>query len=94
MKDKITSEQIQLIDKSAGVLRAALSGKEADKIKSASDDLSKVLQKIGQEIYAKVAQKPGEPQAQQTPPPGVDPTGGADKVGDAECRAVKDQGSR
>ncbi|MBO0888645.1 Hsp70 family protein, partial [Candidatus Bathyarchaeota archaeon] len=93
LKDKITSEQIQTIDKSAGTLRAALSGKEADKIKSASDELGKVLQKIGAEIYAKVAQKPGEEKAQQAPPPGTDPMGQGDKVVDAEYREVKDEGS-
>ena len=95
LKDKISSEQVQNIDKAAGVLRAALSGKEADKIKGASDELSKVLQKIGAEIYQKVAQKPGEEQAQQAPPPpGADPTGQADKVVDAEYREVKEEGSR
>jgi molecular chaperone DnaK len=94
LKDKISSDQIQSIDKTAGTLRAALSGKEADKIKSASDELSKVLQKIGAEIYAKVAQKPGEEKAQQATPPGADPTGQDDKVVDAEYREVKDEGSR
>ena len=95
LKDKITSEQIQTIDKSAGVLRAALSGKEADKIKSASDELSRVLQKIGTEIYQKVASKPGEQKAQQAPPPpGANPSGQGDNVVDAEYREVKDEGSR
>ncbi len=94
LKDKITSDQIQTIDRTAGTLRAALSGKEADKIKSASDELSRVLQKVGAEIYQKVAQKPGEEKAQQAPPPGADPTGQGDKVVDAEYREVKDEGSR
>ncbi len=94
LKDKITSDQIQTIDRAAGTLRAALSGKEADKIKSASDELSRVLQKVGAEIYQKVAQKPGEEKAQQAPPPGADPTGQGDKVVDAEYREVKDEGSR
>jgi len=94
LKDKISSDQVQSIDKAAGTLRAALSGKEADKIKSASDELSQVLQKIGAEIYAKVAQKPGPEQAQQAPSPGADPTGQDDKVVDAEYREVKDEGSR
>jgi molecular chaperone DnaK len=96
LKDKISSDQVQNIDKAAGTLRAALSGKEADKIKSASDELSKVLQKVGAEIYQKVAQKQGEEQAtaQQAPPPGASAPGGADKVVDAEYREVKDEGSR
>lgn len=94
LKDKISTDQVQSIDKSAGLLRAALAEKQADKIKSASDELSRVLQKIGAEIYQKVAQKPGEESAQQTPPPGVDPTGAGNKVVDAEYREVKDEGSR
>src|SRR5438876_11682631 len=59
-KDKNTPDQVQTIDKAAGVLRAALAGKEADKIKSASDELSRVLQKIGEEIYEQVPSKPDE----------------------------------
>ncbi len=94
LKDKITSDQIQSIDKVAGTLRAALSGKEADKIKSSSDELSRVLQKVGTEIYQKVAQKPGEEKAQEAPPPSASPTGEGDKVVDAEYREVKDEGSR
>jgi len=92
LKDKITKEQVEAIDKAAGTLRAALSGKEADRIKSASDDLSRILQKIGAEIYQKVAQKPGEP-AQQAAAPGVNPSKD-DNVVDAEFREVKDEGSR
>src|SRR3989449_5822086 len=92
LKDKITKEQVEAIDKAAGVLRAALSGKESDKIKSASDDLSRILQKVGAEIYQKVAQKPEEP-AQQAATPGANPSKD-DNVVDAEFREVKDEGSR
>jgi molecular chaperone DnaK len=74
-------------------LRGALSGKEAEKIKSASDELSRILQKIGSEIYQKVAaQKPAEP-TQQTAAPGPNPAKD-DNVVDAEFREVKDEGSR
>src|SRR3989441_114322 len=93
LKDKITKEQVETIDKTAGTLRAALSGKESDKIKSASDDLSRILQKIGAEIYQKVtAQKAGEP-AQQAAAPEANPSKN-DNVVDAEFREVKDEGSR
>ncbi len=96
LKDKITPDQVQTIDKAAGTLRAALSGKEADKIKSASDELSRVLQRIGAEIYQKVtagqaAESPGK--AQEAPPPGANQAGD-DKVMDADFREVKDEGSR
>ena len=95
LKDKITPDQVQTIDKAAGVLRAALAGKEPDKIKSASDELSRALQKIGAEIYEKVASKPGEEKGQQAPPPpGAQASGEGDKVVDAEYREVKDEGSR
>src|SRR6267143_1204317 len=66
-----------------------------DKIKSASDELSRALQKVGAEIYEKVASKPGEEKAQQAPPPpGAQASGEGDKVVDAEYREVKDEGSR
>ena len=93
LKDKISSEQVQTIDKAAGMLRAALSGTEADKIKSASDELSRILQQVGAEIYQKVAQKPGEEKAQQAPPPGAGQHPNGDKVVDAEYREVKDEGT-
>src|SRR5881296_3015231 len=93
LKDRITPDQVQTIDKAAGVLRAALAGKEPDKIKSASDELSRTLQKIGAEIYEKVASKQGE-EKEQASPPGASPTGDGDKVVDAEYREVKDEGSR
>src|SRR5256712_1687209 len=65
LRDKIGPEQVQAIDKAAGALRAALSSKEPDKIKAASDVLSKTLQKVGAEIYQNVAAHhapPGAPQ--------------------------------
>src|SRR5467141_899122 len=94
LKEKISQEQMKNIDDSAGVLRGALAGKEPDKIKSASDESSRALQKIGAEIYEKVASKPGEEKAQQAPPPGTQAPGDGDKVVDAEYREVKDEGSR
>jgi molecular chaperone DnaK len=95
LKDKITPDQVQTIDKAAGGLRAALSSNQPDKIKSASDELSKILQKIGAEIYQKVtAAKPGEAKAQESPPPNPSTSGADDNVVDAEYREVKDEGSR
>jgi molecular chaperone DnaK len=100
LKDKISSEQSAAVDKAAAALRTALAGKENDKIKQASDTLSKELQKIGQEIYQKVtAQRAAEEQAKAKPsagvgsPPGTVPPGG-DNVMDAEYREVKDEGSK
>ncbi len=94
LKEKITKEQIETIDKASGALRAALSGKESDKIKQASDELSRVLQKIGQEIYQKVAPQP-QPSAEtaQEAKAGSGAPPGGDNVVDAEFREVKDEGS-
>ena len=95
LKEKITKEQIETIDKTAGALRAALAGKEAERIKQASDELSRVLQKIGAEIYQKVTVPPktGEEKAQEAKPE-ADPSSKEDNVVDAEFKEVKDEGSK
>jgi len=94
LKDKITREQTEAIDKAAGVLRAAMGGKESDKIKQASDELSRVLQKIGAEIYQKVtaSQKTGagKPEEATADP---SPSSKGDNVVDAEFKEVKDEAS-
>lgn len=94
LKDKITKEQVEAIDRAAGVLRAAMGGKEADKIKQASDELSRVLQKIGAEIYQKVtaSQKPGAEKAEEAKADS-NPSSKGDNVVDAEFKEVKDEGS-
>jgi len=95
LKEKITKEQIETIDKTAGALRAALAGKEAERIKQASDELSKVLQKIGAEIYQRVTVPPktGEEKAQEAKTE-ADPSSKEDNVVDAEFKEVKDEGSK
>jgi len=94
LKDKITKEQTEAIDKGAGVLRAAMGGKESDKIKQASDELSRVLQKIGTEIYQKVTAAP-KPGAEKQEEAKVDPNPSSkeDNVVDAEFKEVKDEAS-
>ncbi len=94
LKDKITKEQTETIDKAAGTLRAALSGKESDKIKQASDELSRALQKIGAEIYQKVTASQAGPGKQEEPKTTANPSPGGDKVVDAEFKEVKDEGSQ
>jgi molecular chaperone DnaK len=100
LKDKISAEQGQAIDKAASTLRTALAGKENDRIKQASDELSKALQKVGAEIYQKVAAQKAADEAKgkeaTAPPPGASgPAGpGGDNVMDAEFREVKDEGSK
>ena len=94
LKDKITKEHTEAIDKAAGVLRAAMGGKESDKIKQASDELSRVLQKIGTEIYQKVTAAP-KPGAEKQEEAKVDPNPSSkeDNVVDAEFKEVKDEAS-
>src|SRR3989454_1818052 len=95
LRGKIGQEQVQAIDKAAGALRAALSSKEPDKIKAASDELSKTLQKVGAEIYQNVA-------AQQAPQGGTQGASGQktgsssedDNVVDADFKEVKSEGSK
>src|SRR6266581_747074 len=72
-KEKISADQASAIDKAAAALRTALAGKENDKIKQASDELTKALQKVGQEIYEKVAQQKAAEAGQTgtTPSPGT-----------------------
>ncbi len=95
LKEKINKEQIETIDRTAGALRAALAGKEADKIKQASDELSKVLQKIGAEIYQRVTVPPktGEEKAREANTE-ANPSSKEDNVVDAEFKEVKDEGSK
>ncbi len=98
LKDKISPDQASGIDKAAAALRTALAGKENDKIKQASDELTKALQKVGQEIYEKVAQQKAAEAGKTaaTPPPGTPGASGptSDNVVDAEYREVKDEGSK
>ncbi len=93
LKDKITGEQVSAIDKAAGALRSALASKEPDRIKTASDELSKTLQKVGAEIYQKVtAQKQTGQATQEAPPPKPNPGSKDDDVVDADFKEVKDEG--
>src|SRR5213593_2048055 len=101
LKEKISQEQMKNIDDSADVLRGALAGKESDKIKRAVDDLSRVLQKVGSEVYQKVAgatggkqEGPEEPVPQADSDAGQGPGDSQDRVVDAEYREVKGEGSK
>src|SRR6266849_7548305 len=85
-QDRKKKEEDELQNTAEGMLYTA------DKTK---DELKRVLQKIGAEMYEKVSSKPSEEKAQQAPPPpGAQASGEGDKVVDAEYREVKDEGSR
>ncbi len=94
LRDKIGPEQVQVIDKAAGSLRAALAGKESGKIKAASDELSKTLQKVGAEIYQKVAAQQAAQGKAQEAQGSKGPTPEAENVVDADFKEVKSEGSK
>src|SRR2546427_7983441 len=95
LRGKIGPEQVQAIDKAAGTLRAALSSKEPDKIKAASDELSKTLQKVGAEIYQKVAaQQAAQGKTQEASESKTGPSSDDDNVVDADFKEVKSEGSK
>jgi len=90
--EKIGQDQKNKIDVAVSALRDALAGSDLDKIKSASDELTKVLQEVGTAVY----QQAGAQQArQQAPPPGGEPPTsdqsptGEGKVVDSEDYKVK-----
>ncbi|MBS7655221.1 molecular chaperone DnaK [Candidatus Bathyarchaeota archaeon] len=62
LKDKLTSDQIEEINKGVNELKEALSEKDIDKIKAKTEQLTKKLQEIGAFIY----QKTGAQQAYQS----------------------------
>jgi molecular chaperone DnaK len=53
--DKIGKEQIEKIDKAAAELRETVSGEDVDKIKTKSEELTKVLQEVGTVVYQQAA---------------------------------------
>jgi molecular chaperone DnaK len=57
-----------------------------DKIKSASDELTKVLQEIGTAVYQQASAQQAK---QQAPPSGGEPPTGEGKVVDSEDYKVK-----
>jgi molecular chaperone DnaK len=88
--DKIGAEQKTKIDTAVSSLRDSLAGTDLDKIKAASDELTKVLQEVGTAVYQQAAAQQGR-QQQQPPPAGDEepPPGGTGRVVDSEDYKVK-----
>lgn len=57
LKEKLSKEQIEKIDRAVSDLKEALSGKDAQKIKTQNEALQKVLQEVGAAAYQEVAQR-------------------------------------
>jgi molecular chaperone DnaK len=55
LADKIGKEQIEKIDKAVAELRETVSGEDVDKIKTKSEELTKVLQEVGTVVYQQAA---------------------------------------
>jgi molecular chaperone DnaK len=89
--EKLAQDQRNKIDAAVSALRDALAGSDLDKIKSKSDELTKVLQEVGTAVYQQASAQQAQQQArQQAPPPGEGepPTGGG-RVVDSEDYKVK-----
>jgi len=88
--EKLTQDQKNKVDAVVSALKDAMAGTDPEKIKTKSDELTKVLQEIGTVIYqqaaAEQAKQKGEPTGGAPPPEsGAD----EDKVVDSEDYKVK-----
>jgi molecular chaperone DnaK len=71
LKEKISKDSLDKLDKASTELRQALSGKDANDIRSKLDQLTKVLQEVGTAAY----QQATSTQAQEGPQPGPQTSG-------------------
>ncbi|CAN5305431.1 molecular chaperone DnaK [soil metagenome] len=78
--EKIPAEQKARLEESQGRLREAMKGEDVDAIRSASEDLMRTSQEVGQALYAAGAQD----QAGQAAGYGAGPTGGATGAADED----------
>jgi molecular chaperone DnaK len=88
--DKIAQDQKSKVDVAIAALRDSLAGTDTNKIRTASDELSKVLQEVGTAVYQQAAAQQAKQQQQQAPPGGEEsPPPGNEKVVDSEDYKVK-----
>jgi molecular chaperone DnaK len=85
--EKLAPDQKSKIDAAVSALRDALAGSDLDRIKSTSDELTKVLQEVGTAVYQQAAAQQAKQQA--PPPSGEEPPPGSGKVVDSEDYKVK-----
>lgn len=83
---KISEEQQSKIDTAVSGLRDALAGTDSDRIKSATEELTKVLQDVGTAVYQQASAQQAK---QQAPPEGGEPPPSNGKVVDSEDYKVK-----
>ena len=63
LKDKVSKEDKESIEKAIKELQQALTGDDTDKIKKKTDELSETLQKVSTQIYQQAAQQAQQQQA-------------------------------
>ena len=63
LEGKISKENVDKLDKAASELRQAISGKDANAIRSKLDQLTKILQEVGTAAYQQAASAQAGPQA-------------------------------
>jgi molecular chaperone DnaK len=88
--EKLTQDQKNNIDAVVSALKDAMAGMDLDKIKTKSDDLTKLLQEIGTAVYQQAAAGQAKQKKQRAggaPPPESGPN--EDKVVDSEDYKVK-----
>jgi WD40 repeat protein len=69
--EKLTQEQKNSIDASVSALKDALAGTDSDKVKSKSDELTKLLQDVGTVIYQQAAAEQARQRGPQVQPRNV-----------------------
>ncbi len=84
--DKLTEDQKSKIDAAVSALKDALAGTDLDKIRTMSEELTKVLQEAGQSVYQQASAEYAKQKGQAGPGP-AGPSG--DKVVDSEDYKVK-----
>ncbi len=65
LQDKISKEQVEMLDKAVAELKESLKGDDTAKIKASSENLGKVLQEIGTQVYQQAAAAAAAAQQQQ-----------------------------
>ncbi len=71
--DKVPADLKGQIEAKIGALRTALQGQDISAIRNAQQDLSDILQKIGEAVYKQPGAAPGEPGKEGGTPPGGKP---------------------
>ncbi len=88
LRDKLSKEQIERVDKAISELRKTLSGKDVEAIKAKSEELAKILQEVGTVIYQQATQQQAATQKSESKSSGQEKK---EKVVDADYEVVGDK---